>query len=146
MLAERGLSLGVMESCTGGLLADVITNVPGSSAYFRGGIVAYATEIKEQYGVDPAVIREHGVISDETAAAMAAAARTSLGADVGIGITGVAGPDPQDGAPVGEVHIAIDDGGVPATLTFTFAQSREAIKRRAVTQALTLLRRRLLAE
>lgn len=146
MLAEHGLTLAVMESCTGGLLADTITNVPGSSRYFRGGIVAYATDIKEQMGVDPAVIREHGVISTETALAMAAAARERLQADIGVGITGVAGPDPQDGAPVGQVHIAVDDGsGAPQTTSYVFAQSREAIKRRAVTQALHLLRRALLA-
>jgi nicotinamide-nucleotide amidase len=146
MLAEHGLTLAVMESCTGGLLADTLTNVPGSSRYFRGGIVAYSTEVKESMGVDPDLIREHGVISAETASAMAAAARERLQADVGVGITGVAGPDPQDGAPVGSVHIAVDDGSGSAQITsYTFAQSREAIKRRAVTQALHLLRRALLA-
>jgi nicotinamide-nucleotide amidase len=147
MLAERGLTLAVMESCTGGLLADEITNVPGSSRYFRGGIVSYATEVKELMGVDPAIIEEHGVISDETAAGMAAAVRERLMADVGIGITGVAGPDSQDGKPVGEVHIAVAGGKkVPdQSLNFVFGQGREQIKRRAVTQATMLLRRALLA-
>jgi nicotinamide-nucleotide amidase len=146
LLLDRGLTLAVMESCTGGLLADVITNVPGSSRYFRGGVVAYATDIKVAMGVDPSVIEEHGVISAETAAAMAEAARLRLGADVGIGITGVAGPDPQEGAAVGQVHVAVADAlGPPATMSYVFAQSREAIKRRAVTSAMTLLRRRLLA-
>jgi nicotinamide-nucleotide amidase len=147
MLAERGFTLAVMESCTGGLLSDEITNVPGSSGYFRGGIVSYATEVKELMGVDSAIIETHGVVSDETAAAMAAAARERLGADIGIGITGVAGPEPQDGKPVGEVHIAVDGGeSVPSQLlTFTFAQGREQIKRRAVTQATMLLRRALMA-
>jgi nicotinamide-nucleotide amidase len=146
LLLDRGLTLAVMESCTGGLLADVITNVPGSSRYFRGGVVAYATDIKVAMGVDPSVIEEHGVISAEMAAAMAEAARLRLGADMGIGITGVAGPDPQDGAAVGQVHVAVADAlGPPATMSYVFAQSREAIKRRAVTSAMTLLRRRLLA-
>ncbi len=154
MLAERGLTLAVMESCTGGLLSDVITNVPGSSRYFRGGIVSYATDVKELMGVDPSVILVHGVISAETAAAMAAAAREGLRADIGIGITGVAGPDPQDdpsagsrqSAPVGQVHIALADGrSDPQTISYVFSQSREAIKRRAVTQAMNLLRRYLLA-
>jgi nicotinamide-nucleotide amidase len=146
MLVDRGLSLAVMESCTGGLLSDVITNVPGSSRYFRGGIVSYATEVKELMGVDPAVIQEYGVISAETAIAMAMAARERLEADVGLGVTGVAGPDPQDGAPVGQVHIAISYGDAPPqSMSYAFAQSREAIKRRAVTQALMLLRRSLLA-
>jgi len=145
--AERGLTLAVMESCTGGLFADVITNVPGASRYFRGGIVAYATEVKRKMGVDAAVIERYGVVSRETAAAMAAAARAVLEADVGVGITGVAGPDPQDGVPVGQVHVAVDGGGkLPdQAIDFLFAQSRQAIKRRAVTQALLALRRALVA-
>src|SRR5687768_11365658 len=145
VLAERGLTLAVMESCTGGLLADTITNVPGSSRYFRGGLVAYATEVKEAMGVDPAVIAKYGVYSDETAMAMAKAIRERLGADIGIGTTGVAGPEPDGATPVGEVHIAIDGGGkIPdQVLNFTFNQSRTAIKRRGVTQSLMLLRRAL---
>jgi nicotinamide-nucleotide amidase len=145
ILAERRLTLAVMESCTGGLLADTITNVPGSSRYFRGGIVAYATEVKAAMGVDTAIIDKFGVYSDETAKEMARAIRERLGADIGIGTTGVAGPDPDGATPVGEVHIAIDGGGnVPdQVLNFTFNQSRTAIKRRAVTQSLMLLRRAL---
>ncbi len=145
LLVDRGLTLAVMESCTGGLLSDVITNVPGSSRYFRGGIVAYATEIKEAMGVAPAVIAAHGVVSAETAAAMAAAVRERLGADIGIGVTGVAGPEPQDGVPVGQVYVGLDGGDrLPAqALSFEFNQSREAIKRRAVTQTIALLRRAL---
>jgi nicotinamide-nucleotide amidase len=144
-LAQRNLTLAAMESCTGGLLADTITNVPGSSRYFRGSIVSYATEVKQMMGVDPSVIAEHGVVSAETAAAMAAAVRQQLQADIGIGITGVAGPDPQDGVPVGQVYIAVDGGEkVPSqALAFQYNQSRTAIKRRAVTQAIMLLRRAL---
>lgn len=147
-LAQRGLTLAAMESCTGGLLADTITNVPGSSRYFRGSIVSYATEVKQMMGVDAAIIAEHGVVSAETAAAMAAAVRGQLQADIGIGITGVAGPDPQDGVPVGQVYIAIDGGEkLPSqALAFQYNQSRTAIKRRAVTQAIMLLRRALVAE
>jgi nicotinamide-nucleotide amidase len=147
-LAERGLSLAAMESCTGGLFADTVTNVPGSSRYFRGSIVSYATEVKQLMGVDPAIIATHGVVSAETAAAMAAAVRDRLEADIGVGITGVAGPDPQDGVPVGQVYIALDGGEkVPSqALAFQFNQSRTAIKRRAVTQAIMLLRRALVEE
>ena len=146
-LLERGLSLALMESCTGGQLADLITNVPGSSAYFRGGVVAYATEIKELIGVDPSLIREHGVISDATAAAMATAVRRRFNADIGIATTGVAGPGPQDGIAAGQIHVGIDGGDhFPAqTMSYQFNQSREANKRRTVTQALMLLRRSLLA-
>ena len=144
MLKARGLTLAVMESCTGGLLSDTITNVAGSSAYFRGGIVSYATDVKEMMGVDPTIIAEHGVVSQQTANAMAQAVRERLQADIGVGITGVAGPDPQDGVPVGQVYIAVATGeGAPEELSFQFAQSRTAIKRRAVTQAILLLYRAL---
>ncbi len=144
LLARYGLTLGTMESCTGGLLANTITNVPGSSAYFRGGLVSYATEMKVAWGVDPEVIAEHGVISAECAGDMARAARERLGVDVAIGITGVAGPEPQEEKPPGTVHIGLDAGfTVPQTISYHFAQGREAVKRRAVTTALALLRRTL---
>jgi nicotinamide-nucleotide amidase len=142
MLRERGLTLATMESCTGGLLASTITDVPGSSDYYKGGLVSYATEMKVAWGVDRQVIAEHGVISAECAQAMARAARERLGADVGIGVTGVAGPDPQEDKPVGSVHIAVALGGrPPRTTSYVFPQGREAVKRRAVTTALALLRR-----
>ena len=145
MLDERGLRLATMESCTGGLLASVLTDAPGASKVFRGGVVTYVTEVKQQFGVDPDVIAEHGVVSPETARAMAEAARSVFAANLGIGITGVAGPSSQDGRPVGEVHIGLCDGERAQTMTYTFTQSREAIKRRAVTNALMLIRRALLA-
>ncbi|MDY6907696.1 MAG: competence/damage-inducible protein A, partial [Chloroflexota bacterium] len=110
LLAEKGLSLAVMESCTGGLLSSMITDVPGSSSYFKGGIVAYASEVKTAHGVDPALIATHGTVSAEVAAAMAHAAREGLGADIGVGLTGVAGPSPVEGKPPGVAYIAIDDG------------------------------------
>jgi nicotinamide-nucleotide amidase len=145
MLRERGLTLATMESCTGGLLASTITDVPGSSDYYRGGLVSYATEMKIAWGVDRQVIAEHGVISAECAQAMARAVRERLSADVGIGVTGVAGPDPQEEKPVGTVHIAVALGErPPRTVSYVFPQGREAIKRRAVTTALALLRRELL--
>jgi nicotinamide-nucleotide amidase len=147
MLRERGLTLATMESCTGGLLASTITDVPGSSNYYKGGLVSYATEMKVAWGVDPQVIAEHGVISEPCAQSMARAARERLGADVGIGVTGVAGPEPQEDKPVGTIHIALDDGGpAPQTVSYLFAQGREAVKRRAVTTALSLLRRSLLGQ
>jgi nicotinamide-nucleotide amidase len=167
MLAERGLTLATMESATGGLLASTLTDAPGSSAYMRGGLVAYATEQKIAWGVPRELVEEHGVISIECARAMARAAREQTGADIGIGITGVAGPDTQEGHPVGTMHIALSIGGTGGSApdrrglgnrpgspiqddsgdgtSYTFAQSREAIKRRAVTTALQILRRSLLA-
>jgi nicotinamide-nucleotide amidase len=145
MLRERGLSVATMESCTGGLLASTITDVAGSSTYFKGGFVAYTAEMKIALGVDEGLVRRHGVVSQEVARDMARAVRERLGADLGIGITGVAGPEPLEGKPVGTVHIALDDERGPQAVSYTFAQSRAAIKRRAVTTALFLLRRALLA-
>jgi nicotinamide-nucleotide amidase len=145
LLDERSLRLATMESCTGGLLASVLTDAPGASAVFRGGLVSYMTDVKEQFGVDPAIIAEFGVVSPQTANAMARAVTSVLDADLGVGITGVAGPSTQDGRPVGEVHIGFYDGTQAQTMSYTFPQSREAIKRRAVTSALQLIRRCLLA-
>lgn len=144
LLAERGLTVSVMESCSGGLLADTLTNIQGASRYFRGGIVSYATEVKALMGVPDEIIEEHGVISAECAMAMASAVRERLQADIGIGITGVAGPETQEDKPVGLVFVGLAGLGEPQFLRLNYAQSREQIKRRAVTQALTLLRRSLL--
>ncbi len=145
LLCERGVTLGTMESCTGGLLASTITDASGASQCFKGAIVTYATEEKIRFGVPQRIVDEYGVISPECARAMAAAARKALGTDIGVGITGVAGPDTQEEKPVGTVHIAVDDGaGEPTATSYTFGQGREAIKRRAVTTSLLLIRRRLL--
>lgn len=146
MMKQLGVSLATMESCTGGLLASVITDVPGSSSCFKGGIVSYQTEIKIESGVPAQVIDDYGVISAETAREMARVARERMEASVGIGITGVAGPDEQEGKPVGTVHVAIDAiWEAPRVLSYTFNQGRTAVKRRAVTTALGLLRQSLLA-
>jgi len=144
MLKERGLTLATMESCTGGLLATTITDVAGSSAYFKGGFVSYTAEMKVALGVDAGLVARHGVVSAEVAQDMARACRQRLGADFGISITGVAGPDPLEGKPPGTIHIGLDDGVAPQVVSYTFAQGRAATKRRAVTTALALLRRALL--
>ncbi len=144
LLLDRGQTLATMESASGGLLASTITDVPGSSAYFQGGYVAYNAEAKIALGVDAALIEQHGVVSAEVAADMARAARDGRGADYGIGVTGVAGPDDHDGKPPGTMHIAVHDGVAPQQLSYTFYQGRAATKRRAVTSALFLLRRALL--
>jgi nicotinamide-nucleotide amidase len=144
LLIERGLTLATMESCTGGLLADTITNVPGSSESYRGGLVSYATEMKVEWGVDREIIERHGVVSAECAADMARAVRERMRADIGIGITGVAGPAEQEGKPPGTVHIGLDAGfSEPQVVSYHFAQGRSAVKRRAVTTALAVLRRTL---
>ena len=141
LLDRRGLSIAVMESCTGGLLASTITDVPGASQFFRGGLVTYTAEAKIHYGVDADVIEAHGVVSNETAAAMAAAVRRQFDADIGVGITGVAGPEPHGGQPVGAVCLGVETPDESYATGYTFAQTRAAIKARAVTSALTLIRR-----
>ena len=143
VLRERGLTLGVMESATGGAIGSAITDVEGASAWFRGGIVAYAAEAKIAHGVPAATIGEHGAISRETAEAMASAARERLGADLGLGLTGVAGEEPVEGRPPGTMHLALTDGERTAHETWAYYQGREAAKRRATTVALDLVRRYL---
>ena len=139
-LIERGLTLAVMESCTGGMLATGITCTPGCGEYFLGGIVSYATESKLRFGVDDAVVQEHGVVSAETASEMARAAVRELKADIGIGVTGAAGPEPQDEMPVGCVFIAVTFGGRVRHRRFDFAgEEPDEVKRRAVFAAVGML-------
>ena len=146
LLKERGLTVATMESCTGGLLAGAFTEAEGSSAYFRGGMVTYATDVKALEGVDPRIIERHGVISDAVAADMARAARERFGAEIGIGVTGVTGPAEQEGKPPGTVHIGIDLGGSPQAAPYRMPQGRQMVQQRAVMTALFQLRRRLLQD
>ncbi|MGW0970505.1 CinA family protein [Streptomyces sp. NPDC002516] len=109
LLTVKGETLAVAESLTGGLVAAEITAVPGASKVFRGSVTAYATELKhELLGVDATLLAERGAVDAQVAAQMAAGVREALGADWGIATTGVAGPDPQDGQPVGTVYVAVD--------------------------------------
>ncbi|MEU6458727.1 CinA family protein [Streptomyces sp. NPDC047065] len=109
LLTVRGETLAVAESLTGGMVASEITSVPGASKAFRGSVTAYATELKRQIlGVDASLLASRGAVDAQVAAQMAAGARRILGADWGIATTGVAGPDAQDGQPVGTVFVAVD--------------------------------------
>ncbi len=141
----RGLSLATAESCTGGLVAARLTSVPGASNVFRGGIVAYANDVKEvELGVPEEVLREHGAVSAETAAAMAAGARARLRADVGVSVTGIAGPaggTPEK--PVGLVYLHAETPETSRGIEFNFPADRESIRRRAAVAALHLVRRLL---
>jgi nicotinamide-nucleotide amidase len=140
-LTERRQTLAVMESLTGGLLASTLTDVPDSSNYFIGSLVAYSTELKVQLGVPREIVEHYGVISEQTARAMAHAARERLGADYGLGLTGVAGPDRQEDKPMGTVHIAIEGpDGVVIGVGPGWRASRDDNKRLAVLAALNLLR------
>jgi nicotinamide-nucleotide amidase len=145
LLFGKGLTLATMESCTGGLLATTLTDVPGSSAYFKGGFVPYSNEAKIALGVGSGLIKRHGAVSSQVAEAMAEAARQQLGADIGIGTTGVAGPDALEGKPPGVVYIAIADSKGAESLKATYPPGRAEVKRRATTHALFLLRQRLMA-
>ena len=146
LLKQRDLSVAVMESATGGLLASTLTDVPGASEVFRGGLVTYSEETKIRYGVPAEMILDNGVVSEQTAVGMASAVRSELEADIGLGITGVAGPDPHDRQPVGTIHIGVETPTGRSHTEYVFAQTREAIKRRAVTTCLLLIRRAALGE
>jgi nicotinamide-nucleotide amidase len=144
MLQARKQTLGVMESLTGGLLASTITDFTSSSKHFLGGIVTYSTDMKVQMGVPQETVDRYGVISEETARAMAHAVRERLGTDFGIGVTGVAGPDKQEDQPVGTIYIAVE--GPQGTVVGRgpgWHSARADNKRYAVLTALDLLRRYL---
>ena len=140
-LAEKGLTLATMESCTGGFLANSITDVPASGGYFRGGIVAATREQASGAGVPEETLLAHGLVSPATAAAMAEAARASLNADFGIGIAGVLGPQEQEGEPVGQIYIGIAGPEGVHNLEMRTPPRRVVIKRRAANTALTELRK-----
>ncbi|MBI4312043.1 MAG: competence/damage-inducible protein A [Chloroflexi bacterium] len=144
LLRQRGLTLATMESCTGGMLANYITNVAGSSGYYKGGIISYTNELKIASGVPSDLIETHGAVSEQVAAAMAQAARVRLKADVGIGVTGVAGPEALEGKPPGTVYIGLADAKEAKATYYRFpANDRTLVKRRAVTSALLALRAHL---
>jgi nicotinamide-nucleotide amidase len=144
-LSRRNLKLALAESCTGGLLAHRVTNVPGSSATFLAGIVAYSNEAKIKFlGVPRELIERHGAVSHEVARAMASGARAATGADIAVGITGIAGPGGGTPAkPVGLVYIASSSKDEESSEEYRFAGSRLDIKERSAQAALVMLRRYL---
>ena len=145
LLNEHGVTVATMESATGGLLASTMTDEDGSGQWFKGGYVAYTAALKMSLGVSADLLEQNGVVSAEVASDMARAARDNLAADYGIGVTGIADADEIEGKPPGTMHIAVHDGRHALPVSYTFFQGREATKRRAVTTALLLLRRSLLA-
>jgi nicotinamide-nucleotide amidase len=143
-LQDSGQTVAVAESLTGGLVAAALTDVPGASASFRGGVVAYATELKAALlDVEEGMLARHGAVHAPVAAAMAVGVRARLGAAYGLATTGVAGPDPQDGQPVGTVHIAVSAADDTVVRTITLAGDRHEIRRLTVEHALGLLLGRL---
>ena len=142
-------SLAVAESCTGGLLGAALTDVPGSSAYFIGGVISYADQVKaQQLSVPQATLRRYGAVSEQTATAMASGVRRLLFADIGVSITGVAGPDAEGSKPVGLTFIGIATPTLPSprgggemvtTHRFQWTGDRWDNRRRSVIAALELL-------
>src|SRR5581483_7169688 len=141
MIKARGLTLGLAESMTGGLVASRLTNVVGASDWFRGSIVSYASEVK----YDLLDVPEGPVVSADAAKAMAEGARKALGADIGLAVTGVAGPAEQDGQPVGTVFFGVAMGDTPAESTEVHLPGdRILVRQFAAISLLDMLRRRLL--
>jgi nicotinamide-nucleotide amidase len=143
LLRARGLTLGLAESCTGGLVGHRLTQVPGSSAYFERGVVVYSNAAKEALlGVPARVLAEHGAVSGPCAEAMARGIRERAGADLGLAVTGIAGPDGGSAAkPVGTVHVALADRTVAWSRRFRFDRDRAGIKALSATMALDAVRR-----
>jgi nicotinamide-nucleotide amidase len=144
-LTQSGRTLAVAESCTGGLLAKLITDVPGASRYFAGGWIAYSNEIKaRELGVPRELIDAHGAVSEPVAAAMAQGARRKARADLAVAITGIAGPaGGSEQKPVGLVYIAVSGQDGTDTPKYIFPQDRSSVRLRAAQTALNTLRLRL---
>ncbi len=148
-LAGTGKTLAVAESLTGGLLAAAVVSVPGASAVFRGGVVAYATELKsEVLGVDRRLLAERGPVDPEVAAAMAAGVARRLGADIGVSSTGVAGPAPLEDIGPGLVFVAVSDSaaGVSSVRGLQLSGDRNEIREQTVARAVELLAEYVLGE
>ncbi len=136
--------LASAESLTGGLLGARVTSVPGASAAYLGGVVSYATAVKQSLlGVAEEIVSGPGVVSADCAEAMAVAVRSLLGADIGVSTTGVAGPDPQEGKPVGLVYVGCADARGVVAVRRSLSGDREAVRLAAVDAALALVRDRL---
>lgn len=147
LLKEQHLSLGTAESCTGGLVSKLLTDLPGSSAVFRGGVVSYSNQAKASIlGVSKTLLDQYGAVSPQVAEAMAKGARIALDCDIALSTTGVAGPDSDDyGNPIGLVYLGLAWEGGCHVATFQAGNTtRERIRRQSAQTALDLLRRHLI--
>ena len=139
-LTHRGLTVAVAESLTGGLLCAALTEVPGASAAVRGGVVAYATDLKASLlGVSEELLATHGAVDSDVALQMATGVASQLGADIGLSTTGVAGPEPQDGKAVGTVFIACAWGEKHSVEELSLSGTRNEIRSLTVHAALRML-------
>jgi PncC family amidohydrolase len=143
-----GVTIALGESCTGGLVGHLITEVPGSSAYLRGGVVAYSDDAKAGLlDVPSATLADHGAVSAQAAVAMAAGARTRFGADVGAGVTGIAGPSGgTDQKPVGLTYVAVADATGSDVRRFQWSGDRRANKLASARATLDLLLERIASD
>lgn len=137
----EGRTLVTAESCTGGGIGAALTAVPGSSAVYKGGIISYTNWVKENLlHVPGELLDREGAVSAPVAQAMAEGAKTVLDADIGVAVTGLAGPGGDEyGNPVGRVYIGYSDGDISLSREFTFSGDREAVRRQAVEEALNLV-------
>ncbi len=141
-LTARGLKLSVAESCTGGYISNAITDMPGASKFFELGVVSYTAEAKKRVlGVRPSFLKKHGIVSEETAVAMAGAVRKLGQSQVSLSITGVAGPEQLEGMEVGIVFVAASVRDVVESEGMRFTGDRETIKRKSALEALRYLNR-----
>jgi nicotinamide-nucleotide amidase len=146
LLQKQGKMLATAESCSGGLIGHKITSVPGSSNYFSGGIIAYSNALKEKLlGIDPELLARHGAVSSAVASAMAAGIRSKTNADIGLSVTGIAGPTggtPEK--PLGTVFIGLATAGTTMDIHCLFAGDRWQIQELSAVKSLDLVRRLLL--
>lgn len=146
-LRAAGATLAAAESLTGGLLAAAVVDVPGASDVLRGGVVAYAGDVKsELLGVDAGLLEDRGAVDVEVAVQMACGVRTRLRATYGVAVTGVAGPGPAEGKAPGTVHVAVAGPRGVREQVLELSGGREQVRRASVVAALALLRRSLAAD
>ena len=144
VLTRRGETVAAAESLTAGLVCATLAQVPGASAVLRGGLVVYATELKAALaGVDEQLLAQHGAVHPEVAAQLARGARERCGATWGLGLTGVAGPDPQDGVAPGTVYVGLSGPGADTVRELAETGDRDMIRTSSVRAAFALLREQL---
>ncbi len=141
LTALKGKTLVTAESCTGGGIGAALTNIPGSSEIYKGGIISYTNWVKQNaLGVDPELLAREGAVSAPVAEAMAEGARKKLESDISVSVTGLAGPGADDfGNPVGTVYIGYSDMNLTISKRFVFKGSREEVRNQAVKAALSLI-------
>lgn len=139
--ALEGKTLSAAESCTGGMIGEMLTAVPGSSRVYKGGIISYWSEVKENLlGVDAALLKKYGPVSQSVAKAMAEGVRRALRTDVAVSVTGLAGPDGDEfGSPVGTVFVGYAENAYSIVKEFHFSGDRETVRRKAAEAALQLI-------